>query len=685
MTKQKRRNGKFLGFFKLIFRNLASMHRYVWGKGWKRVLLSIGVTLVLLVILLFGFAEVTSTPKFCSSCHIMEPYYESWKTSSHSHVSCTDCHFPPGLQNKIKGKFTAMSMLVNYFTGVYKRRSPRAEISDASCMREGCHETRTLSGQVDFKKGIIFDHAPHLTELRKGKKLRCTSCHSQIVQGSHISVTESSCFLCHFKGAPNTQSTIQRCTTCHNPPTRKNSSDSETAIPFDHTLVMERGVMCQKCHGNMVVGDGSVPSFRCSGCHSDVEKMKHFDDGPLMHKNHITDHKIECDQCHTEIQHKSVARSEWVKPDCNACHPDFHNAQLMLFSGKGGKGIPDHPSPMFESGLNCQACHLYHTSSDDFKEKGTVVIAGGESCESCHGKGYGTMIERWKGQTGRAVSRLSKILDTAKKELEKYNTKAGYDGARKKLEDAEYNYKLVKHGNSIHNIAFANQLMDKSYQLAKEGLKEVESSKQLQEFHVEEPITPGDCKNCHSELMNGKKVEVFGLRYSHDRHVNKQDMTCSRCHSNEQKHGQLVIGKQDCMSCHHQEKKLEQEPQCGNCHKTQQAVYFSRFQLASHETPNVMVEDVGCIDCHKDENDKIYRPGKTSCSDCHDAEYEEMFTEWRTNAQDLLKKLREKVQKEKLAEGHPAYDTLKMLEKDGSKGIHNPDLYELLIQEAMKK
>ena len=62
----------------------------------------------------------------------------------------------------------------------------------------GCHETRLLQGKVKFKR-FYFDHKPHLTELRRGKKLRCTSCHSQIVQGDHMKVTESTCFLCHFK------------------------------------------------------------------------------------------------------------------------------------------------------------------------------------------------------------------------------------------------------------------------------------------------------------------------------------------------------------------------------------------------------------------------------------------------------------------------------------------------------
>ena len=36
-------------------------------------------------------------------------------------------------------------------------------------------------------------------EMTRGIKLRCTSCHSQIVQGQHMAVTATTCFLCHFK------------------------------------------------------------------------------------------------------------------------------------------------------------------------------------------------------------------------------------------------------------------------------------------------------------------------------------------------------------------------------------------------------------------------------------------------------------------------------------------------------
>ncbi|MHC4404218.1 MAG: hypothetical protein ACYTG0_31575, partial [Planctomycetota bacterium] len=105
----------------------------------------------------------------------------SWQESSHKDVSCVKCHFPPGLGEKVRGKMLGLVQLAKYVTSSEGPR-PAAEVPDASCLRSGCHETRLLSGRVEFH-GVSFDHRPHLQTLRRGKKLRCTSCHSQIVQG----------------------------------------------------------------------------------------------------------------------------------------------------------------------------------------------------------------------------------------------------------------------------------------------------------------------------------------------------------------------------------------------------------------------------------------------------------------------------------------------------------------------
>ena len=45
----------------------------------------------------YGAYTYSMSPTFCYSCHLMEPYYESWQRSSHSEVTCVQCHFEPGI------------------------------------------------------------------------------------------------------------------------------------------------------------------------------------------------------------------------------------------------------------------------------------------------------------------------------------------------------------------------------------------------------------------------------------------------------------------------------------------------------------------------------------------------------------------------------------------------------------
>jgi len=144
--------------------------------GKKRIfVISLFVFFGLLILLVIS-AEFTSRPKFCTTCHYMQPFYDSWASSTHKDVACAKCHYEPGFKSIIETKTIGLVHLVTYLTEFYKRSKPAAEVSDASCLRAGCHEKRLLSGKEKFER-VYFDHSPHLTEMRRGKKLRCSSCH----------------------------------------------------------------------------------------------------------------------------------------------------------------------------------------------------------------------------------------------------------------------------------------------------------------------------------------------------------------------------------------------------------------------------------------------------------------------------------------------------------------------------
>ena len=112
----------------------------------------------LMVVMAAAAGIYTSRPEFCNSCHIMEPYYKSWQQSTHKDVTCIECHFPPGLGGKVRGKMLGLVQLLKYVTASAGTR-PSAEIPDASCLRSGCHETRLLSGPRRFPRHPLRPHA----------------------------------------------------------------------------------------------------------------------------------------------------------------------------------------------------------------------------------------------------------------------------------------------------------------------------------------------------------------------------------------------------------------------------------------------------------------------------------------------------------------------------------------------
>ena len=335
----------------------------------------LGAFLMMMGVVTTGAAVYTSRSQFCISCHIMEPYYVSWQESSHRDVACIKCHFPPGAAEKVRGKMLGLVQLLKYVTA---SAGPRlsAEISDASCLR--CHDTRLLAGRVDFH-GIPFDHRPHLTELRRGKKLRCTSCHSQIVQGQHMTVTTSTCFLCHFKDEPFNEG-LGTCTRCHQIP--ENQFDLGGGVMFSHELAYDRGVDCANCHRDLIRGNGAVPRERCKACHNREDDLKRIDDHEFLHRIHVTDHKVDCLECHLEIQHSlDRNRIEHAAADCKSCHPNQHGEQVRMLLGEGGKSMSARHGGMAVAGISCPSCHRIK----EISPTGTVLWRASTAvCIQCH-------------------------------------------------------------------------------------------------------------------------------------------------------------------------------------------------------------------------------------------------------------------------------------------------------------
>jgi nitrate/TMAO reductase-like tetraheme cytochrome c subunit len=550
--------------------------------------------------------EMTSRPRFCGSCHIMRPYYESWKHSSHRNIACVECHIAPGVTAEIRKKWEALSMVTRYFTGTYGT-NPWTEIEDAACLR--CHERRLLMGKETIGD-VLFDHSNHLSEMRRGKTLRCTSCHSQIVQGSHIAVTTSTCILCHFKGEAPGQGTA-RCTLCHRVPETTYRVDGFT---FEHADVARFGMECTWCHSRPPDSDGSVPRERCITCHNQAARLEKYGDTELLHRKHVTEHKVDCMDCHLTIEHVAPLTAETAgqrlalaqsrihraASDCRGCHEAGHSPQLDLYAGTGGRGVPPMPSPMFEAGVRCEGCHMPLPGQDAAVNRASEI-----SCMACHGPSYRKIYRSWKEGSERRVASVARELQETERAL------AG--PAPRSLIDARHNVDIVRRGHGVHNISYAYALLVQAH----EGINTARRARGLAPLPRpwREPRYSSPCLVCHAGIED-QRGEIYGKRFAHEGHVIAAGIECVTCHRphEEKPEGEVVrFDSSGCIGCHHKEPVRD----CASCHTgiRQGTVKSFRgdFDHALH------IDDAGktCTDCH-DVSASPPRVKQEACKECHE-------------------------------------------------------------------
>jgi nitrate/TMAO reductase-like tetraheme cytochrome c subunit len=544
--------------------------------------------------------EITSRPQFCGSCHIMKPYYSSWKHSAHNTVACVDCHIPPGVTAEIRKKYEALSMVVRYFTGTYGTK-PWTEVDDAACLK--CHERRLLVGKVNFGD-VQFDHTAHLSDMRRGKKLRCTSCHSQIVQGSHIAVTSSTCILCHFKGQEPGTGTA-RCTLCHQVTDKTFKVGGKD---FNHGDVVKFGMDCIACHGRPKGNDGDVARERCIACHNQVGRLEKYGDTVLLHQKHVTEHKVDCMYCHTKIEHAEPVKSETAAAriaaaatGCTSCHVAGHSPQLALYTGTGGRNVKPMPSPMYQAGVRCEGCHIALPGHQT-----AVNTASEVSCMTCHGARYRTIFRGWKEGAAARSGALRRQLDETARAL----------GARAPapLADAEANLDLVEKGHAVHNI-------DYTYALLRQAHVDMNKARQgsgLSALPVPwaEPPYDSPCFVCHTGVEN-QKGEMFGRAFAHDRHVVGAKLDCAACHRPHEQRAQGEIVRFDaagCESCHH---RKPQQAECITCHAAVRTHKVKSPRGMFDHVMHIDDQEKKCADCH---DTAVSPPAlkKDACKDCHD-------------------------------------------------------------------
>lgn len=433
---------------------------------------------VFMVVAGVGIVGFTSSPSFCKSCHQMQPYFESWQASTHSEVSCIQCHFAPGIEPVITGKLNGVIQLIKTITNTASPK-PHAEVEDASCLRGGCHVEEDLSGAIKFEGKYNFDHTPHLKATSSHTKLRCTTCHAHETDGAHMEVSKEVCFICHFKGRGGVTSLqpLGGCTACHEEP--KEPVTLADGSSFVHADFVARGVQCLKCHLDAVAGNGEVPRQACLQCHSESDKLAKHSEVANLHEWHLTKRKVDCLACHMEIRHGLNVKGSDREGSCQKCHETFVSPSSSMFAGVGARGIEDSAGMHFQASVECVACHelSLHESMMSGVEM-TDHGANEEACIACHGSGVEGTLGAWREAIDEALVDAREKLSQARREFSERELD-GPTAAKVSslLEAAKFNCRFVERGRGVHNSYYAFDVLDKAMSDAEEALRILKSSK----------------------------------------------------------------------------------------------------------------------------------------------------------------------------------------------------------------
>ncbi len=114
---------------------------------------------------------------------------------------------------------------------------------------------------------------------------------------------------------------ISGCPSCHGPPKKVDNNYTN----FNHTSHLSR-----------------VPKNKCFSCHNIKERVERYDDFNFVHKNHVTNNKIACYNCHSEVKHMPTIKENL----CSTCHSNQHPKNWLI----------DHKTRA-STGDTCNECH----------------------------------------------------------------------------------------------------------------------------------------------------------------------------------------------------------------------------------------------------------------------------------------------------------------------------------------
>jgi hypothetical protein len=316
----------------------------------------------------------------------------------------------------------------------------------------------------------------------------------------------------------------------------------------------------------------------------------------------------------------------------------MHLGPRELYRGTGGIGVPDSPSLMFTTNVDCIACHrrgeesqaALHTSR--YAER-----AIGEACVDCHGEGFDETLKQWKALLAKAENESNQRIFNVQRALYEFEKANGstvpFKKAQNLLNEARHNYSFVLLGKGVHNIEYTFKLLNAASNKTERALAIIDKEYKPQEFQTRMSCT----SLCHVGIER-RTVPFNDIKFSHETHIAGKGLKCLDCHSPREKHGKTFM--KTCAGCHHGRgiKKVK----CEDCHVNIKRIIQGKGGIGVKERPSNKLDVVECVDCHQ--SVLVKKKGtldaiKKRCIECHDQSYGEMVIRWKATSENMLKEL----------------------------------------------
>jgi nitrate/TMAO reductase-like tetraheme cytochrome c subunit len=280
----------------------------------------------------FKFYDFTqNNPKFCVSCHLMQPAYDAWAASEHKNLNCHDCHhltIPE--QNKLLVSF------VLHRPATVPDRHGKVIVPWKNCIR--CHwekdekhkNARLINQSRIHAKHVFMEQIEcvkchgYRTHQFTAEERFCVKCHQgKTVHGTGME--QLACLNCHTDRTKDLKPSRKKCLFCHGDETVRKELRADATLDVTHyqpdqktinkaikIVVPEKAPMqfdCYQCHKPH---KSSRPDWgNCLSCHENIINVG-------KHNTHVQVMGMKCKQCHKP--HIWRVSPEQAKKDCVTCH-----------------------------------------------------------------------------------------------------------------------------------------------------------------------------------------------------------------------------------------------------------------------------------------------------------------------------------------------------------------------------